>query len=181
MTTTQTRRQVRGTMAVGAAAAVLPDPPSFAAEPPPETSTVRLSKFLAICFAPQYVCEELLGDEGFAEVRFVDISAEEQFNSDTRRVDFLSNSSGGHLCAGSRELRTALRSPGLGPSRCCENPSRVVPRVGRVIAGGHPKSSAGAADSPGCGDRRVGAFRRRLRPRGALETVRRKSRTRRQR
>ena len=43
-----------------------------AAEPPPEITTVRLAKFPVICFAPQYVCEELLRTEGFTDIRYVD-------------------------------------------------------------------------------------------------------------
>jgi NitT/TauT family transport system substrate-binding protein len=44
-----------------------------ALEPPPETTIVRLAKEPVICFAPQYICEELLRAEGFAETRYVDI------------------------------------------------------------------------------------------------------------
>jgi NitT/TauT family transport system substrate-binding protein len=111
VTLTQTRRQFLGTTAVGAAAAALPDLCAFAAEPPPETTTVRLSKFLAICFAPQYVCEELLRDEGFTQVRYVDLSDAEQFNSDTRRVDFLSNSTVNHVGAIDTGSPIAIVSP----------------------------------------------------------------------
>jgi NitT/TauT family transport system substrate-binding protein len=81
------------------AAGVAPPLRAGAAEPPPETTTVRLSKFLAICFAPQYVVEELLRDEGFSDVRYVDLSVQEQFNSDPRRVDFLSNLTLNHIGA----------------------------------------------------------------------------------
>jgi NitT/TauT family transport system substrate-binding protein len=81
------------------AAGVVPPLRAGAAEPPPETTTVRLSKFLAICFAPQYVVEELLRDEGFSDVRYVDLSVQEQFNSDPRRVDFLSNLTLNHIGA----------------------------------------------------------------------------------
>ena len=95
----QTRRRFLSTMAAGTAACILPYPQAEAAEPPPETTTVRLSKFLAICFAPQYVCEELLRAEGFTEVRYADLSVQEQFNSDPRRVDFLSNLTLNHVGA----------------------------------------------------------------------------------
>ena len=44
---------------------------SFAAEPPPETTSVRLAKIRGICIAPQYVAEELLHAEGFTEVGYV--------------------------------------------------------------------------------------------------------------
>jgi NitT/TauT family transport system substrate-binding protein len=42
-----------------------------AAEPPPETTTLRLHKTPGICIAPQYVAEELLHAEGFTEVHYV--------------------------------------------------------------------------------------------------------------
>src|SRR5262249_41617194 len=42
-----------------------------AAEPPPETSTIRLAKVPTICIAPQYVAEELLRLEGFRDVQYV--------------------------------------------------------------------------------------------------------------
>ncbi|BCH17288.1 MULTISPECIES: ABC transporter substrate-binding protein [unclassified Mesorhizobium] len=44
---------------------------SLAAEPPPETTTIRLAKISGICIAPQYVAEELLHLEGFTDVRYV--------------------------------------------------------------------------------------------------------------
>ena len=42
-----------------------------AAEPPPETTTIRWLRSPAICVAPYYVAEELLHGEGFTEVRHV--------------------------------------------------------------------------------------------------------------
>jgi NitT/TauT family transport system substrate-binding protein len=46
-------------------------PAHVAAEPPPETSRIRLALIPGTCFAPQYVAEELLRAEGFADVRYV--------------------------------------------------------------------------------------------------------------
>jgi NitT/TauT family transport system substrate-binding protein len=48
-----------------------------AAEPPPETTTIRLSRVASICVAPQYFAQEYLKAEGFTEVQYVekDISA----------------------------------------------------------------------------------------------------------
>jgi NitT/TauT family transport system substrate-binding protein len=43
-----------------------------AAEPPPETTTLRLLKAGSICWAPQYVAEDLLKAEGFTDVTYVD-------------------------------------------------------------------------------------------------------------
>jgi NitT/TauT family transport system substrate-binding protein len=48
---------------------VLPRP--VAAEPPPETTRLRVHHSLSLCLAPQYVAEELLRGEGFTEVHYV--------------------------------------------------------------------------------------------------------------
>jgi NitT/TauT family transport system substrate-binding protein len=48
-------------------------PRGVAAEPPPETTRVRLSKNPGICIAPQYVAEEFLHLEGFTEVQYVEV------------------------------------------------------------------------------------------------------------
>jgi NitT/TauT family transport system substrate-binding protein len=42
-----------------------------AAEPPPETKTIRLIKVPSICRSPQYVADELLQAEGFTDIRYV--------------------------------------------------------------------------------------------------------------
>jgi hypothetical protein len=44
---------------------------SLAAEGLPETTTIRLKKQTAICFAPLYVVEAFLGAEGFNDVQYV--------------------------------------------------------------------------------------------------------------
>src|SRR3990172_2516761 len=43
-----------------------------AAEPPPETTKIKLVKIPGLCIAPQYVAEELLQGEGFTEVHYVE-------------------------------------------------------------------------------------------------------------
>jgi len=45
---------------------------SFAAERPPEITTIRLARPPGICIAPQYVVRELLVTEGFEDVRYID-------------------------------------------------------------------------------------------------------------
>ena len=42
-----------------------------AAEPPPETTRIRLVQIPGICQAPQYVAEALLHSEGFTEVHYL--------------------------------------------------------------------------------------------------------------
>ena len=44
-----------------------------AAEPPPETTRLRLIKTPALCWAPQYAAEELLRAEGFTDVTYVEV------------------------------------------------------------------------------------------------------------
>jgi NitT/TauT family transport system substrate-binding protein len=44
---------------------------AVAAEPPPETTKIRLVKIPSICRAPQYVAEEFLRGEGFTDVQYV--------------------------------------------------------------------------------------------------------------
>jgi NitT/TauT family transport system substrate-binding protein len=44
----------------------------LAVEPALETTSVRITKNQGICYAPQYTAEELLRDEGFTEIQFVD-------------------------------------------------------------------------------------------------------------
>ena len=46
-------------------------PEPVAAEPPPETTRIRLHKIPGICIAPQYIAEELLKAEGFTDVQYV--------------------------------------------------------------------------------------------------------------
>jgi NitT/TauT family transport system substrate-binding protein len=41
------------------------------AEPPPETTRLRLSKVPSLCLAPQYVAEALLRTEGFTQIDYV--------------------------------------------------------------------------------------------------------------
>jgi NitT/TauT family transport system substrate-binding protein len=43
---------------------------SFAAEPPPEVTTITIEKAPATCLSPQYVAEDLLRAEGFTEIRY---------------------------------------------------------------------------------------------------------------
>jgi NitT/TauT family transport system substrate-binding protein len=71
----QTRRRFLSTMASAGAAGMLPFPQARAAEPPLETTNLRIAKIGAICLAPQYVSEELLRAEGFTDIRYVEVPA----------------------------------------------------------------------------------------------------------
>ena len=66
------RREFLGTVAVaGAGAFVGLQPEGIAAEPPPETTKLRLVQTTSACQAPLYVADELLRNEGFSEIRWV--------------------------------------------------------------------------------------------------------------
>jgi NMT1/THI5 like len=46
-------------------------PEDAAAEPPPETTKIKVHHSLSLCLAPQYVAEDLLRGEGFTEIQYV--------------------------------------------------------------------------------------------------------------
>jgi NitT/TauT family transport system substrate-binding protein len=62
---------LNGASSVGAAT-LLGLPRYAAAEPPPETTKIRLLHAPSYCLAPQYLAEELLHLEGFSEVEYVE-------------------------------------------------------------------------------------------------------------
>jgi NitT/TauT family transport system substrate-binding protein len=67
----QSRRDFLAGFSSAGAAGLLGTRSSFADEPPPEVTTIRLPYNTNICLAPQYVAEELLRTEGFTDVRYV--------------------------------------------------------------------------------------------------------------
>jgi NitT/TauT family transport system substrate-binding protein len=69
---TQTRRRFLGSIALAGVASVMSPVGPRAAEPSPETTTIRLPKAPAICTMPQMIPEQLLQAEGFSDIRFVD-------------------------------------------------------------------------------------------------------------
>src|SRR5712691_4866987 len=71
------RRFLGGLTLMGTAGLLGLHPRRAAAEPPPETTQIRLIKYSAICIAPQYVAEELLQSEGFTDVQYVETVAAE--------------------------------------------------------------------------------------------------------
>jgi NitT/TauT family transport system substrate-binding protein len=82
------RRFLASTSALGAAS-LLGLSRAAAAEPPPETSRIRLVKVPAICLAPEYVAEELLRLEGFSQVEYVEIETLDTYSLlDESRADF---------------------------------------------------------------------------------------------
>jgi NitT/TauT family transport system substrate-binding protein len=69
----QNRRHFVGGLSAATAAALIGAPTSLHAEPPPETTTVRLPKFFrSVCLAPKNIAGELLRAEGFTDVRYIE-------------------------------------------------------------------------------------------------------------
>ena len=44
------------------------------AEPPPETTRIRIGQVPSVCVSPQYVAADLLRSEGFADVQYVEVA-----------------------------------------------------------------------------------------------------------
>ena len=65
------RREFLYATSLMSATVLLGLPTLTSAEPPPETTKIRLAKVPAICLAPQYLAEELLRLEGFSQVEYV--------------------------------------------------------------------------------------------------------------
>lgn len=79
------RREFLTATTLGATSTLLGVRPTpTGAEPPPETNTLTLPHLATICFAPQYVAEELLRGAGFTNVRYAEIALGDEFtNSST--------------------------------------------------------------------------------------------------
>jgi NitT/TauT family transport system substrate-binding protein len=89
MSQTQTRRRFLTALSAAGAAGFVPVSRAAGADGPPETTSVRITKNQGICYAPQYVAEELLRDEGFTDIRYVDTPPSEAGTAIARgKVDF---------------------------------------------------------------------------------------------
>ena len=66
------RRVLKGVAAAGASALGGLAPRAAMAEPPPETTRLRLVRTGSTCQAPQYIADELLRLEGFTEIQYVE-------------------------------------------------------------------------------------------------------------
>ena len=69
------RKFLGGLTLIGAAGLLNLHPRSAAAEPPPETTRLRLVQTRSVCAAPLYIAEELLRGEGFTEVHYTKLHA----------------------------------------------------------------------------------------------------------
>lgn len=68
------RRFVQDLTLAGAAGALGFSGKVLAAEPPPETKRLRIARIPNNCYAPQYMAEDLLRDEGFSDLRYVQLT-----------------------------------------------------------------------------------------------------------
>jgi len=69
------RREVVGGLAAGAVGLVAGWPKPADAEPPPETTRLRVSQFVGgLCAVPQYVAKELFISEGFTDMQYVPVT-----------------------------------------------------------------------------------------------------------
>jgi NitT/TauT family transport system substrate-binding protein len=65
------RKFLRDVSIAGAAGALGLGREVWAAEPPPETTRLRLGRLSSLCVSPQYVAHELLLAEGFREIEYI--------------------------------------------------------------------------------------------------------------
>jgi len=72
-----TRREFLGGAAIASGATLFGPGSAGAAEPSPETTTLRLTLSRSVCMAPQFVAEHFLKLEGFTEVQYVDTASPE--------------------------------------------------------------------------------------------------------
>jgi NitT/TauT family transport system substrate-binding protein len=72
------RRTILRALAAGVVGSAIGARPGFAAEPPPETTRIRLNRypFDVACVAPTWVAEELLRAEGFKTVEYPSITGD---------------------------------------------------------------------------------------------------------
>jgi hypothetical protein len=109
-----------GVLGFAGVASLVSERRSFAAEPPPETTTVRLAKMPTICIAPQYVMDDLLREEGFNDVRYVAQSAATSHLAITRGELVFNKGEGGFL---DRDLYVFCNNVGDGKSVSIGNPN----------------------------------------------------------
>ena len=81
MPKTQTRRRVLSALALAGGAGLLRPAAVFAAEDRLETTTLRLAKMPDMCMAPQLVAAELLREEGFTDLQYIDTPNDQLANS----------------------------------------------------------------------------------------------------
>lgn len=90
------RRVLSGLTLTGSAALLGLGPGPAVAEPPPETTRLRLTLLSPACWAPQYMAEPLLREEGFTDVQYVRVKGGKELDEFVRsgKVDITTGFSG---------------------------------------------------------------------------------------
>ena len=113
---------------------------SGAAEPPPETTTIRIVNWDAgfICVAPQWVAQELLRLEGFTDIRYVDFT-----EADVRRAEAANTQPGAEMSARGKADFTVINtaqlpafSANIPPAHAHERARKSFPGAGLRVGGG---------------------------------------------
>ncbi len=102
MQTIQSRRRFLESAAWAGAAGLIGTPRSLHAEPPPETTTVRIpTEYRVVCEAPKSIAGELLRDEGFTDVRYVDLKydVDQLAMAGRGELDFVTDFPRAHIAA----------------------------------------------------------------------------------
>jgi NitT/TauT family transport system substrate-binding protein len=87
---TLSRRRVIGALSIAGVGALIPSLAAAPADDRLETANVRLVLDPSACVAPEYVVEELLREEGFAEIGYVPVAsdADDQKMLNENKADF---------------------------------------------------------------------------------------------
>src|SRR5690349_8986293 len=81
----------------------------FAADGPPETTSVRINKSPSICVAPQHIAKGLLQAEGFTDIRYVTAPVgEAQASVANGDFDFVLDFAPNHIAAIDRGLAITI-------------------------------------------------------------------------
>jgi NitT/TauT family transport system substrate-binding protein len=93
------RKFLSGLTVAGTAAVLGLKPRAAAAEPPPETTRIRIQDAPITCFAPLYVAEDLLRAEGFTDVQYVKTPLAEGPNEALAKgaIDLAQNDTAAHM------------------------------------------------------------------------------------
>ena len=93
------REFLRGPTLAGTAVILGLKSESAAAEPPPETTRIRIHDAPVTCFAPVYIAEELLKAEGFTDVQYIKTPLTPGTTKALAegKVDITQNDTAGHL------------------------------------------------------------------------------------
>jgi NitT/TauT family transport system substrate-binding protein len=85
----QSRRKFLASLAAAGAAGLASAQESIAEEAPPETTAIRVAAVPTTCVAPLYLAEDLLRQEGFAEVTYVPTTGPAMVADDEADFDML--------------------------------------------------------------------------------------------